>query len=135
MKRTGHCACGAVRFETTAEPMAVGACHCTDCQKASGGGPNYVALIPRDAFRVTRGAAKAYVAKGGSGKDVRRWFCPDCGTPLWSEPADQPFYTVKLGAFDGQDLVPAMHVFTASAPEWHPIDRSKPCFERGPDAM
>ncbi len=136
MKRTGGCACGAVRFETNADPIMVGACHCTDCQKESGGGPNYVALIPADAFRVTKGTAKAFAKKGDSGKIALRYFCPDCGTPLWSEPADQPLFPVKLGAFDhGHGLVPAMHIFTASAPAWHQIDRSKPCFERAPEGM
>ena len=45
--RTGGCACGAIRFKITAPLMGVGVCHCTDCQKASGGGPNYVALAPK----------------------------------------------------------------------------------------
>ena len=29
----GGCACGAVRYELTKPPLALFACHCTDCQK------------------------------------------------------------------------------------------------------
>ena len=69
-ERTGGCACGAVRFKVTGPFMGVGVCHCTDCQKASGGGPNYVALAPNDGFEVTKGEAKIYRSKGDSGGDV-----------------------------------------------------------------
>jgi hypothetical protein len=81
MERTGGCACRAIRFRITGPFLAVGVCHCTDCQKASGGGPNYFAVAPSDAFEVTRGEAKVYVGKGDSGADVRRAFCQECGSP------------------------------------------------------
>src|SRR5258708_29723701 len=70
------------RFKITAPLMGVGVCHCTDCQKASGGGPNYVALAPKTAFEITRGEARVYFSKGDSGADAGRPFCPNCGTPL-----------------------------------------------------
>jgi hypothetical protein len=100
--------------------MGVGVCHCTDCQKASGGGPNYVALAPKTAFEVTKGEARVYFSKGDSGEDAGRAFCPNCGTPLWSLPANAPFTTVKLGALDhNSDLTPALHLYTASATRSH----------------
>lgn len=135
MENTGGCACGAIRFRVTAPFIATGACHCTDCQKASGGGPNYVALAPKGALEVTGGEAKYYIRKGDSGGEARRAFCPDCGTPLWSEPEHLPFIPVKTGALDeGADLKPAMHIYTESAPAWHVIDSTLPCFPRAPDA-
>jgi hypothetical protein len=133
MERTGGCACGAIRFEITAPFIGVGACHCTDCQKASGGGPNYVALTPKSALVVTRGEAKLYLRNGDSGAEVARAFCSDCGTPLWGIPAHQPFTTVKLGALDDHsDLTPAIHVYAASAPRWHVIEDGLPSFPKMP---
>lgn len=99
------------------------------------GGPNYVALVPKGALEVTGGEAKYYIRKGDSGGEARRAFCPDCGTPLWSEPEHLPFIPVKTGALDeGADLKPAMHIYTESAPAWHVIDSTLPCFPRAPDA-
>ena len=94
--RTGGCACGAIRFKITAPLMSVGVCHCTDCQKASGGAPNYVALAPAAGLEVVKGEPRTYVRKGDSGQDVGRVFCADCGTPLWSIPPSAPFRPVKL---------------------------------------
>jgi hypothetical protein len=136
MERTGGCACGAIRFKIIAPFMGVGACHCTDCQKASGGGPNYVGLTPRDALVVTKGEAKLFRSKGDNGADVARAFCAHCGTPLWSIPSHQPFTPVKLGALDDRsDLSPGMHIFVASAPSWHAIESGVPVFQKMPPPM
>src|SRR5277367_6344833 len=135
-ERTGGCACGAVRFRITGPLLGVGACHCTDCQKASGGGPNYVALAPTGALEVTRGEARLYRTRGDSGGEASRAFCPECGTPLWSVPAHQPFTPVKLGALDDSaDLAPGMHIYVASAPRWQAIPEGLPAFPRMPPPM
>jgi hypothetical protein len=131
--RTGGCACGAIRFKITAPLVSVGVCHCTDCQKASGGGPNYVALAPKTAFEITKGEARVYFSKGDSGEDAGRAFCPNCGTPLWSLPAHAPFTTVKLGALDhNSDLTPALHLYTGSAAPWHLMHEGVPTFPKMP---
>jgi hypothetical protein len=109
--------------------MAIGVCHCTDCQKASGGPPNYVALAPKTDFEVTKGEAKIYVSKADNGEDVGRAFCPNCGTPLWSLPPNAPFTAVKLGALDDSaDLTPNLHLYAASAPPWHLMHDGLPTF-------
>src|SRR5437764_12460030 len=33
---TGGCSCGAIRYESTAEPIMMFKCHCRDCQQATG---------------------------------------------------------------------------------------------------
>ncbi len=136
MERNGGCACGAIRFKIISPFLGVGACHCTDCQKASGGGPNYVALAPKGALAATKGEARLYRSTGDSGAEVARAFCSDCGTPLWSVPAHEPFLTVKLGALDdNSDLAPGIHIYVASAPSWHAIDHRLPCFAKMPPPM
>lgn len=136
MERTGGCACGAIRFKVTAPFLGVGACHCTGCQKASGGGPNYVALAPASAFAVTRGEPRIFRSRGDSGAEVGRAFCADCGAPLWSIPGHEPFVPVKLGALDeSADLTPQMHLYVSSAPPWHVIDDTLPAFPKMPPPM
>jgi hypothetical protein len=129
VEREGGCACGAIRFRITAPLMGVGVCHCTDCQKASGGAPNYVALAPKEGFEVVQGEARTYVCRADSGEDTVRAFCSTCGTPLWGQPSGAPFITVKLGALDGShDLTPQLHLYTASAKPWHLMHDGLPTF-------
>lgn len=136
MERSGGCACGAIRFKVKAPFVGVGACHCSDCQKASGGGPNYVALLPHAAFEVTKGEPVRFAKQGDSGATVHRAFCGDCGTPLWSEPAHEPFMPIKVGALDdASDLTPQMHIYTGSAPDWHQTQEGAACFEKMPPPM
>ena len=47
------------------------------------------------------GEAKTYVIEGGSGKPVHVFFCPTCGTVMWSEPERmEGIACVKAGIFD-----------------------------------
>jgi hypothetical protein len=135
MHKTGQCACGAIHFEITKPQIAGGACHCTDCQKASGGGANYVVLVPKDGFEVTKGTPAYYRKAGNSGGVVARAFCGTCGTPMWSEPTHEPFFTVKVGTLDDSaDFVPQIEIFTASAPAWHLTHADIPQFAQMPPA-
>lgn len=52
---TGGCACGAVRFESSAEPLVSLQCHCRDCQRASGGPFASYVVVPAGAFNLTHG--------------------------------------------------------------------------------
>ncbi len=131
----GGCACGKVRFKITAPLMGIAVCHCTDCQKSSGGPPNYVALAPTAAFEVTHGEPKSYTLTAASGAAISRTFCSDCGTPLWSEPAGAPFFPVKLGALDDSSaLRPGLHLYTDPAQPWHLMHEGLPRFPKMPPA-
>jgi hypothetical protein len=133
--RTGGCACGAIRFKITAPLMGVGVCHCADCQKASGGPPNYVALAPNTGFEVTKGEARLYFSKADSGEEAGRAFCADCGSPLWSLPPNAPFTPVKLGALDDNaDLTPMLHLYVGSAPPRRLMHEGLPTYPKMPPA-
>src|SRR5665213_1843471 len=82
----GGCRCGAVRYEVSAEPIAVMDCHCRDCQYASGGSHTTAVVVPGGSFKLTKGTPKRFTVTGDTGKEVTRSFCGDCGSPLFSEP-------------------------------------------------
>jgi hypothetical protein len=47
----GSCLCGAIRFSVDAPVADLRACHCRNCQKASGAGGSVNAVLPSRAFR------------------------------------------------------------------------------------
>ena len=81
-EHTGGCACGAIRYECTAEPVAMFCCHCRDCQRASGGAGNYVVIMPADSFKFTRGAPRYHFTTSAKFGHHKRGFCAECGSRL-----------------------------------------------------
>lgn len=121
---SGGCACGAVRYESTAEPVIVAHCHCRDCQRASGAAMSTVFAVPRAAFR-HKGPTSTYATSGDSGNPVVRHFCPDCGSPLFSDVSVLPdLQFVRAASLDDPAAVsPTMHIYCDSAQPWgKPLD-------------
>lgn len=130
---TGGCACKAVRYEASAEPIAVMDCHCRACQYASGGASTTAVVLPRPAFRLTQGTPKRYTSLGESGNEVSRFFCGDCGSPLFSEPPGGQFWVLKAATLDdpsGLKLGGAL--YTSAAQPWAHIDPKLPAFPKMP---
>lgn len=107
-KYSGGCACGAIRFEATGEPVAEQHCQCEQCRKRSGTGhSSYAVFAGADAVTVT-GETQTWRVAGDSGNDKIQAFCPTCGTPIH----------VKFDAMPG---VTAIHVGSLDDPAWfHP---------------
>lgn len=55
---SGKCACEAVQYEVTGEPMWKLVCYCPDCSRASGGAGHLVSLLHQltPSILLTRGA-------------------------------------------------------------------------------
>ncbi|WP_370689271.1 GFA family protein [Phenylobacterium sp.] len=128
---TGGCLCGAVRYEIDARPLGGGLCHCRDCQYRSGGGPSATIALPRAAFRLTRGALRESRTLADSGILVGRSFCEACGTGISAfNPRVADLIPISAGSLDDPDrFSPHAHVWLRSAPAWHAVDRTLPCFE------
>ena len=60
--------CGGVRYELTAPPEYAGYCHCTRCQRRTGGAAAISARTVPGSFRVTAGEELIAAAV-----PVRRW--------------------------------------------------------------
>jgi hypothetical protein len=115
----GGCLCGKVRYRADAAPRFQLACHCSNCQRQSGA-PFLVNLgVPKPAFAVI-GVVKSYRHQGDSGRWLTQFFCPDCGSPIWSELDLDPGYAIiKSGTLDDRGLVrPQRHIFWASHQGW-----------------
>jgi hypothetical protein len=80
---TGECFCGAVQFEVTGAPVAMGYCHCASCRHWSAGPVNAFTLWQPEALKVTRGEANIG-AYNKTPKSNRQW-CTKCGGHLFTD--------------------------------------------------
>jgi hypothetical protein len=126
----GGCLCGAVRYRVTTRPGDVADyCHCSQCRKAGGAPVLAWVQVPPDCFTVTRGAARAFV----SSDRATRWFCGDCGSPLYMTDHASRSVGVTLGTLDDPNAVPpTVHGWTSARLAWLHIADSLPKYPESP---
>ncbi|WP_339651137.1 GFA family protein [Halopseudomonas pelagia] len=106
---TGGCLCGKVRLTATGRPYRVGLCHCMDCRKSHGALFHASAVFPQDAVTI-EGETRDYQG---------RFFCPHCGSPVFSRTADE--IEVNLGSLDAPDqFVPTYELWVKRREAWLP---------------
>ena len=117
----GRCTCGEVRYRMNSAPLIVHACHCTECQRLSGGGFAINALVETDRIALLSGEPVAVPVKGTSGKLQTIMRCPSCKVALWSHypggGAEIAF--VRAGTLaDPARLAPDIHIYTSTKLPW-----------------
>jgi hypothetical protein len=130
----GGCACGAIRYEISGEPIVQNDCQCADCQGASGTGHgSYLTFAGRDTVRL-EGAATLWDTKGDSGNVKTRGFCPACGSPVYLTFSAMPdIFTVHAASLDDPGRYqPQMTTYTIRGHGWDRIDPALPAFEKMP---
>ena len=121
-ERTGQCLCGAVRYRISAEPIAARVCWCRACQHiAANGTVNMV--VPSSGLEV-RGKLSEYLSTADSGNEMRRRFCPTCGSHMFANSSSRPQLTVvRVGTLDDPSSVrPAVNIWAHRAPTWACLD-------------
>jgi hypothetical protein len=131
---TGGCQCRRIRYEVKAEPLAVYACHCTECQCQSGSAFGLSMAVAREALAVVAGTPAAWRRELESGRVIFCFFCRDCGTRLFHNPERNPQASiVKPGTLDDTSwLEPVGHIWTRSAQSWFPIPQDTVNYEAQP---
>lgn len=80
---TGGCACAAIRYEISSEPVFMNHCQCLDCQHRSGTGHgSYLTFMDRKNVKLEGKAARCDVV-ADSGNVKTHSFCPACGSPVY----------------------------------------------------
>lgn len=98
---TGGCACGAVRYEISDEPMFMNDCQCLDCQHTSGTGHGSYLTFPSKAHVKLSGQATHWDMVDDNGNTKTRGFCPTCGSPVYLTFAIRPdFFTIHAASLD-----------------------------------
>jgi hypothetical protein len=119
MKLEGGCLCGKVRYSADAEPIFVGVCHCTNCQKGTGSAFNSVIAVPKPAISMT-GALSTYEGRGDTGSATYKRFCPECGSPVAEEAAIMAdVVMIPTGTLDDPGAIkPVMQIYCDSGQSW-----------------
>jgi hypothetical protein len=130
---SGGCLCGAVRYQTDAEPITARFCWCRLCQYLATGNAAVGVGFPSAGMTIT-GELRDFVSTADSGNRMHRRFCPNCGTHLFSEAESRPHLIfVRAGSLDDPEIArPAMTIWTSRAPSWACMDASLPSFEGQP---
>jgi hypothetical protein len=111
----GNCLCGAVHVTAKTMSHAVGACHCSMCQKWSGG-----ALMMVDCGSDVSFQDKENVAVFNSSEWAERGFCKQCGSHLFYRLKEQNQYFMPVGIFDGVEQFVFDHqIFIDEKPEYY----------------
>lgn len=129
---TGRCNCRAVTWRIDGAPVAVAACHCTNCRAQSGAAysVNIVALAHTVSIS---GPIKTFEDKAtSSGKPVLRQFCGECGSPIQSVlTSNAAIVAIKAGTADQPGAyAPTVHVWTDSKLPWVEIPAGVASFAR-----
>ena len=134
--RTGGCLCGAIRYTIDAPITELRACHCTNCQKSSGAAGSVNAMIQSASFKLDQGSPKRFAGKADSGRTLFRFFCGDCGSPLYSQREIAPeVMNIRAGTLDDSSgLKVTASIWTKSARSWGHVEPSSKQFPGQPDA-
>jgi len=120
MPVTGGCRCGACRYvlDYPAIPV-IYACHCRDCQTATGGGFVLQAMIPAARLSMT-GEAIERSAPNSRGGTTTQIYCAQCLTRLCSHSSGRPgVVLVRAGTLDDSEaIVPALHMWASRRQRW-----------------
>ena len=117
----GSCQCGGVEFELPDEFLSMTYCHCTTCQKLSGGIGTANARVRTDAIRLVAGheLVRTYQPDEGTAKT----FCSACGANLfgggWPE---SETCSVRVTTFEEPlDAKPVAHLYVRSVAPWETL--------------
>lgn len=131
---TGGCACGAIRYETSSEPIVELHCQCRHCQQRSGTGHSSYLTFGQRSEMTIAGKASEWQVAGDSGNLKVHAFCPTCGTPVYVTFIAMPdLIAVHAASLDEPDrFKPVIVTYAGRGQPWDAIDPALPRFEAMP---
>ena len=131
---TGGCACGAIRYEISGEPLAMNDCQCRDCQRKSGTGHGSYLTFPSKERVKLEGSATHWNITADSGNVKTRAFCPTCGSPVYLTFAAAPaLFTVHAASLDDPSRYkPRAVTYRVSGHAWDKVDPALQQFDQMP---
>ncbi len=127
---TGSCLCGSVRFEISSPSTAFRYCHCSRCQKATGGAHAANLFLPERQFKWLAGESLIKRFDLPAAKRFAVSFCTQCGTRMPHKIPGTENMLIPAGVLDAApDLKPDSSIFWASKAAWYVETPEMPKFE------
>lgn len=125
--------CGAIQVAVDGPAMRMAACHCRDCQKASGTGHMSLVFMPEEYVTIS-GDAAGYASTTDSGNTYTRNFCPTCGSRVFGRNSLRPgVVAIPVGIFEERSwFKPDAVVYCRNRDDWDVTDTDVPNFEAMP---
>jgi hypothetical protein len=128
--REGGCACGAVRYRLTSEPLFIHCCHCLNCQRQTGSAFVINLLIEADRVELLAGDPLPVDVPRDDGSTQRIFRCPSCQVAVFSQYTHPGVRFVRGGTLDRpSEVTPDVHISTRSKLSWVTLPDSVPAFE------
>ncbi|WDI30327.1 GFA family protein [Hyphococcus flavus] len=120
MPLKGGCQCGKLRYELSAPPITLYACHCTNCQKQTGSAFVLSAAVIESSFSFTEGEPAKVEWTADSGANRYGLFCGDCGGRICNgQTPSIGILSLRAGTADDKSwMKPAAHIWVKSAQSW-----------------
>jgi hypothetical protein len=114
-----------------APPKMVVACHCFACQRRTGAPFSANAFYAIETVEIL-GVATEFVHIGDSGRKVRCYFCPTCGSTIyWKSDVLSSMIGVAVGALADPDFpAPVISIFEQSKHHWVQFDATVEHFQQ-----
>ena len=122
----GGCSCGHVRYVVRDTPLIVHACHCSWCQRQTGGPHVINAIYEAERIELTQGEVEELEVPSPSGKGQIIARCPVCRVAIWSNydfgGLRERMRFLRVGTLDDPSLMPPdIHIFTSTKLPWYVI--------------
>ncbi len=126
----GGCACGAVRYRLTSDPLFTHCCHCLNCQRQTGSAFVINLLIEADRVQLLAHDPQPVDVARDDGSTQRIFRCSTCQVAVFSEYTRRHVRFVRGGTLDDPAAVaPDVHIFTRSKLPWVTLPESVPAFD------
>ena len=126
----GGCACGAVRYRLTSDPLFTHCCHCLNCQRQTGSAFVINLVIEANRVELLDGVPEPVEVPRDDGSTQKIFRCPSCQVAVFSQYTHPGLRYVRAGTLDdSSSVVPDVHIFTRSKVSWVMLPESVPSFE------
>lgn len=130
----GGCLCGTIRYRVKGDPQQAYVCHCTFCQRRTGGAFAVIVWFAEQNVELTEGGLTTYEHRvDENNRWFRLHFCNRCGTTVMGTVERQSSRRlIMVGTFDDPNWVkPDRHIWTRSTQHWFVLPQDVHCFEKG----